>query len=50
MQVTHRDIKLDNIIVDANFEPKLIDFGFATCMHNSKKVKMFCGTPSFMAP
>jgi MAP/microtubule affinity-regulating kinase len=28
----------------------LIDFGFSTCIPNDKKVKIFCGTPSYMAP
>jgi serine/threonine protein kinase len=28
----------------------MIDFGFSTSMPNDKKVKMFCGTPSYMAP
>ena len=30
--------------------PKLIDFGFSTCIPNETKYKMFCGTPSYMAP
>jgi serine/threonine protein kinase len=29
---------------------KLIDFGFSTCIPNSRKIKIFCGTPSYMAP
>ena len=29
---------------------KLIDFGFSTCIPHDKKVKIFCGTPSYMAP
>ena len=29
---------------------KLIDFGFSTCIPHEKKVKIFCGTPSYMAP
>jgi serine/threonine protein kinase len=31
-------------------EVRLIDFGFSTCIPNDKKVKLFCGTPSYMAP
>ena len=48
--VSHRDIKLENTLVEQNNTVKLIDFGFATCFSNEKKVKMFCGTPSYMAP
>lgn len=48
--VTHRDIKLENVIISSNGEVKVIDFGFSTCIPNDKKVKMFCGTPSYMAP
>lgn len=29
---------------------KLIDFGFSTCIPNEQKIKIFCGTPSYMAP
>lgn len=46
--VSHRDIKLENVLLDSKLTPKLIDFGFATCTLD--KVKLFCGTPSYMAP
>jgi serine/threonine protein kinase len=29
---------------------KVIDFGFSTCFSHEKKVKLFCGTPTYMAP
>ena len=48
--ITHRDIKLENLLMDEEKNIKLIDFGFSTCMPNDKKTKMFCGTPSYMAP
>jgi MAP/microtubule affinity-regulating kinase len=49
-QISHRDVKLENIILSEDLSPKLIDFGFSTCIEKNKKVKMFCGTPSYMAP
>ena len=49
--VTHRDIKLENILLDETKQRvKLIDFGFSTCLPHDKKIKLFCGTPSYMAP
>lgn len=45
--ITHRDVKLENIIVDRN-KVKLLDFGFS-CI-SKEKLKIFCGTPSYMAP
>ena len=48
--VTHRDIKLENLLLDDNTNVKIIDFGFSTCFSHEKKAKMFCGTPSYMSP
>ncbi|CAD8208063.1 unnamed protein product [Paramecium pentaurelia] len=47
--IAHRDLKLENILLEGQI-PKLIDFGFSTSFPIEKKVKMFCGTPSYMAP
>ena len=48
--IAHRDIKLENVILDEEIAPKFIDFGFSTCLEKNQKVKIFCGTPSYMAP
>lgn len=50
MNIAHRDIKLENIILDKETNPKIIDFGFSTCIEPNTKIKIFCGTPSYMAP
>ncbi len=48
--IAHRDIKLENILLDEHNNIRIIDFGFSTCIPNAKKIKIFCGTPSYMAP
>lgn len=48
--ITHRDLKLENVLLTTNNHTKLIDFGFSTCVSHKKKIKLFCGTPSYMAP
>jgi MAP/microtubule affinity-regulating kinase len=49
-QVTHRDIKLENIIIDKKGVIKLIDFGFCCSTAQDVLLKIFCGTPSYMSP
>jgi MAP/microtubule affinity-regulating kinase len=48
--IAHRDLKLDNILVDGNDLVKLIDFGFATKCVINEKLSFFCGTPHYMDP
>lgn len=43
-------MKLENVLLDRKINIKLIDFGFSTQQLPQKKVKLFCGTPSYMAP
>ena len=50
MSIAHRDIKLENIIMDDLHCVKIIDFGFSTLSPVSEKAKVFCGTPSYMSP
>jgi serine/threonine protein kinase len=45
----HRDLKLENILVNSEMELKITDFGFAT-YYNHNKTKGYGGTLSYMAP
>lgn len=48
-QVVHRDLKLENILVDSNFNFKLVDFGYAA-YKLIDSLKSFRGTFTYMAP
>lgn len=48
--VMHRDIKLDNILIDPNGNIKICDFGIAKIVGKGDKVREQWGTPAYMAP
>ena len=48
-RAVHRDLKLENILVDDNLNLKLADFGFA-CYKNIDTLKSYRGTMTYMAP
>lgn len=48
--IAHRDIKMENVLLDPLGNVKLIDFGFSVRVPKSKKLNIFCGTPSYMSP
>ena len=48
--VVHRDLKLGNLLLDANNNIKISDFGLSNQWHPGKKLDTFCGSPAFMAP
>ena len=48
--IVHRDIKLDNILIDLDNNIKICDFGVSKIIKNNESMIEQCGTPAYIAP
>ena len=48
--IVHRDIKLDNILIDLDNNIKICDFGVSKIIKNNEPMIEQCGTPAYIAP
>ncbi|KAM4652763.1 NUAK family SNF1-like kinase 1 [Discoglossus pictus] len=48
--IVHRDIKLENILLDDKLNVKLADFGLSTFYKKSQTLETYCGSPLYASP
>lgn len=50
LNVVHRDLKPENLLLDENYNIKIVDFGLSNIYNANELLKTACGSPCYAAP